>query len=454
MKISIITVFPELYDSFLKTSLIGRAVEKGLLEFNLVRLSDLCAPKERIDEPVCGPGTGMIIKPEVIEKAIEICQNKWGQGFKIFFSPQGKKLDQRVLETLSKNFFSEKNIQESESERSGSNFEHLILVCSRYEGIDERVQEFYADAVFSIGDYVVMGGDLPAQVFLESFLRLIPGIVGKQESVEQESFSGSLLDYPEYGLPVEWNGLKIPEIVRSGNHAEIEKWRKEQAAQKTVLKRFDWFASSEPSLQEIQLARKFIPNHYAALMHTQILVKEGVVGNNSITSLDIHDISRSGATYGIKNYFVVSPLQDQQKVLNTFLDFWKSDVGREYNSSRFEAVSRVIPALTFEEVLSKIKEKEGVDPLIICTSAREVEPEKQIDFFSQGKIFALKRPILLVFGTGHGLSEEILKKSDFVLNPIKGMTDYNHLSVRSAAAIIFDRWLGLNSRKQVAKDFK
>jgi tRNA (guanine37-N1)-methyltransferase len=453
MKISIITVFPELYDSFLKISLIGRAIEKGLLEFNLVKLSDLCSPKERIDEPVCGPGTGMIIKPEVIAKAIEICQNKWGQGFKIFFSPQGKRLDQNILKTLSKKIFSLKTTQKPEAEKADSG-DHIILICSRYEGIDERVQEFYADAVFSVGDYVVMGGDLPAQIFLEAFLRLIPGIVGKQESVEQESFSDAFLDYPEYGLPVEWQGLKIPEIVRSGNHAEIEKWRKEQAAQKTVLKRFDWFASSEPSLQDIQLAKKFIPNHYAALMHTQILVKEGLVGNNSITSLDIHDISRSSATYGIENYFVVTPLQDQQKVLNTFLDFWKSDTGKEYNSSRFEAVSRVVPALNFEDVIAKIKEKEGIAPLVICTSAREVEPEKQIDFFSQGRIFGLKRPILLIFGTGHGLSEEILQKSDFVLNPIKGMTDYNHLSVRSAAAIIFDRWLGLNYRRSVDKDFK
>ncbi|MBD3273091.1 tRNA (guanosine(37)-N1)-methyltransferase TrmD [Candidatus Dependentiae bacterium] len=442
MKISIITVFPDIYESFLKLSLIGRAIEKKIIDVKLIRFSDMCEPKVRIDNPACGPGAGMVIKPEVIQKAIQKSEREWGKGFKIFFSPQGERLEQPLLKKLAQKFFLKESSQRVETKE-----DHIILVCARYEGIDQRVEDFYADLILSIGDYVVMGGDLPAQVFLESFLRLVPGVVGKFESVEKESFSGPFLDYPTYSLPKEWNGLKVPEILLSGNHAEIEKFRKKQAAKKTVLNRFDWFRSSNPKKEEIELAKEFIPNHYVALMHTQVLVQDNKEGNTSITSLDIHDIARSSATYGIKNYFVVSQLKDQQNILKSFMEFWLSDEGKEYNLSRFEAVKRIIPAFNFEDVFNKIKEKEGVEPIIITTSAKadnskNIRP-KIIDYSCQKEIFKKKRPVLFLFGTGKGLSYSILEKSDYLLLPVNGMTNYNHLSVRSAVAIILDRWLGL-----------
>ena len=458
MKISIISVFPEIHESFVNTSLIARAVDEKLIEFNFIRLSDMCEPKERIDEPTCGPGVGMIIKPEVIEKAINSCQEKWGDGFKIFFTPQGKKLDQRLLQSMADNFFDLTLRQAPGSGlRAKGDRVHLILVCARYEGIDARVEQYFADEKLSIGDYVLMGGDLPAQVFLEGLLRLMPGVVGKMESVEKESFSGVFLDYPQFGLPVEWKGLKIPEIVRSGNHAAIEEWRQKQAAKITVQNRFDWFSSSNPNAVEIKQAKEFIPNHYVALLHTQVKVQKDTVGNvssvgnTSIVSLDIHDIARSSATYGIENYFIVTQLLDQQKILNIFLDFWLSGEGKKYNFSRFEAVRRVVHAPDLNAVVAKIKEKEGADPLIITTSAmaENIEKSKYIDYFSQNKVWKKERPVLLVFGTGKGLSDEILQKSDFVLLPVEGMTDYNHLSVRSAVAIILDRWLGLNLKDAV-----
>ena len=204
IKISIITVFPELYENFISTSLIQRAVEQGIVQFNLVRFSDMCQPKERIDEPTVGHGSGMIIKPEVIQKAIDLCQEQWGTGFKIFFSPQGQRLDQRKLSKIYKKLIARTQDQadnlanpseiptDSGATASAKSPLHLILICSRYEGIDERVQNFYADMVLSIGDYVLMGGDLPAQVFLEGLLRLIPNVVGKTTSVENESFQGRI----------------------------------------------------------------------------------------------------------------------------------------------------------------------------------------------------------------------------------------------------------------------
>jgi tRNA (guanine37-N1)-methyltransferase len=155
---------------------------------------------------------------------------------------------------------------------------HLILVCPRYEGVDARVEEYYADKVISIGDYVLMGGDLPAQVFIEALLRHLPGVVGNESSVEQESFTGPFLDYPEYGLPVEWKGMEIPEVVRSGDHQRIAKWRCEQACKKTILKRFDWFVSSSPSKKDLALCLEMIPPHYVVLMHTQVNLKVGHIG--------------------------------------------------------------------------------------------------------------------------------------------------------------------------------
>ncbi len=458
MKISIITVFPELHTTFLATSIIGRACERGLVSVRTLRLADFCAPKERIDEPVVGPGAGMIIKPEVIERTITACENDWGHGYKIFFSPQGTKLTQRYLQAMAAQILNApeapSTASECVAETSANVSPHLILICSRYEGIDARVEHHYADAVISIGDYVITGGDIPAQIFLEGLLRLLPGVVGKQESVTEESFSGSLLDYPEYGLPVEWNGKRIPEIVQSGNHAAIKQWRTQQALHNTLNRRFDWFASAQPSAEECQQALKTIPPHYVALMHTQVKLKDGTVGTTSITSIDLHDTARSCATYGIKNFFMVTPLVDQQAIIATFLDFWRSDFGKNYNQSRYHAVSKVQPALNFDEVITAITTREGKAPLVIATSAKEYAHVSTIDFTQQGKVWQHDRPVLLLFGTGQGLDDALIEKCDYLLVPVCGMTDYNHLSVRSAIAIVLDRWLGLHPQNSFCQKNK
>lgn len=430
MKISILTVFPEIYDSFLTTSLIAKAIEKGLVEFNIVRFSDMCAPKERIDEPTVGPGVGMILKPDIIEKAILDAESKWGKGYKVFFSPKGKRLTQPELKKQASNFSS---IQVDASD------DHLILVCPRYEGLDARVVEHYADEVVSIGDYVLMGGDLPAQVYLEGFLRLVPGVIGNMKSVLEDSFEGAFLDHPQYGLPVDWNKKSIPEVLRSGDHAKIKEWRDDAAAKDTVLNRFDWFRS-HANKADRAVGKKFIPEHYVALMHKDILIKGGRVGHTSITSLDIHDIARSGATYGVKNSFVVSALKDQHAIMSEFLGFWSSPEGRAYNPKRYDAISRIVPTSSLEEVVEKIGQK----PIIVATSAQRHDKIETLDYYSQKQLWSSGRPILLVFGTGQGLSNLILDQCDYLLGPIEGVDDFNHLSVRSAVAIVLDRLLGIN----------
>ena len=483
LTISILSVFPQLHEQFLSHSIIGKAQEKGLLRFNLVKFSDFVPVKSRIDEPICGPGAGMLIKPTVIQDALEQVIGQYGPGFTVFFSPQGIKLNQPILKTLSDKLFVSPDI----SAPAGAD-KHIILVCPRYEGMDARVEATYADLVVSIGDYVLMGGDLPAQVFLEGLLRYYPGVVGKSESVEEDSFSGPFLDHPAYGLPATWQEQPIPEMVRSGNHEAIRQWRLDAACQQTLIKRFDWFTQAQPNTDARKRALKAIPPHYVVLMHDQIKIappgsrgttstEPCAIGTTSVTSIDVHDTARSCATYGIKNFFIVTPLVDQLAIVHKFLEFWQTETGKQYNRKRYDAVSRVRTAVSLAAVCADIEAQTGKKPLIVTTSARSltelglipahtlrqastvakamvdrqgepVEPFEQapqeIDFFSQGQVWQHDRPVLFMFGTGQGLADQLITSSDYLLTPVTGITDYNHLSVRSAMAIVLDRWLGLN----------
>lgn len=432
MNISILSVFPELYQPFLATSLVGRAQEKKLIAIELASFFSYVAPKERIDAPTFGHGAGMLIKPNVVERAIQDREKIHGKAFKIFFSPQGKKLDQNLLKTIFE-----------KTTRMGG---HLMLLPARYEGMDARVEQEYADELVSIGDFVLMGGDLPAMVLLEGLLRLIPQVVGKEESVAHESFSGPFVDYPEYTEPVVWHGKEVPEIVRSGNHEAMRVWRLRQAALKTVYQHFSWLRSTPVDQEQKKLVQEILPAHYSILMHDDVLIgpKERKPGTTSVTSVDIHDIARSSATYGIKNYFIVTPLIDQQKIVNTLMDFWMNGVGIDYNPVRHEAIKRLRVAPSINDALREIEEKEGSKPLLIATSARKVEGGNHITFFDQEEVWRHKRPVVFIFGTGQGLTPELVGRCDYILPPIVGFSSFNHLSVRSAVAVILDRWLGAN----------
>lgn len=434
MKISILTLFPELYAPFLSTSIVGRAQENGLATFSVRSIFDFCAPKERADGPTFGHGPGMVIRPEVIERAVTAQEEAQGKAFKIFFSPHGKKLDQSLLHTLYKKLCSSNG--------------HAMLIPARYEGMDARIEQEYADAVISVGDFVLMGGDLPAMMLLEGLLRLVPGIIGKTESVESDSFTGPFVDYPHYTTPLEWKGRVVPEILRSGNHAAQEAWRHDQALTRTVEHHFDWLRSHQLTEKDRKAVLNKIPPHYVALMHTDVLVHDTVEGNSSVTSIDLHDIARSSTTFGLKNYFVVTPLIDQQKIVSRLLDFWQEGEGVSYNPSRHEAVSRTQLAPSLDAVIAQIEQQEGQKPLLVATSAKEVSRGKTVTYYDQEEVWQHKKPVLLILGTARGLGESILSRCDYILEPIEGFSTFNHLSVRSAAAIIFDRWLGISLKRR------
>lgn len=232
MLINIISVFPGLFRSVFAESIIKRAQEKGLVEIRIYNLRDFSEDKHRrVDDYPYGGGAGMVMKPEPFFKAVKAIQNNCPvKGKVILMSPQGQLLTQDKLKELSK----EKN---------------LIILCGHYEGIDERVREYLADEEISIGDYILTGGELPAMVLVDAIVRLIPGVL-KTSSLGEESFTGGLLEYPQFTRPREYEGMCVPEILLSGDHEKIKQWRYEQALKRTLKLRPDLLQRKETTAGE------------------------------------------------------------------------------------------------------------------------------------------------------------------------------------------------------------
>ena len=217
MKFDVLTLFPEMFDT-LNQSIIGKAKEKELIDINLINIRDFSKDKhKKVDDTPYGGGAGMVIKPDVVYDAYKSIENKDAKV--IYMSPQGKILNQKKVEDL-------------------SNQKHLIILCGHYEGIDQRVLDKIVDEEISIGDYVLTGGEIPAMVLIDSISRYVEGVIN-QESIEEESFSNGLLEYPQYTRPEVFEGEKVPEILLSGHHENIEKWRKDKSIEITKKKRPD-----------------------------------------------------------------------------------------------------------------------------------------------------------------------------------------------------------------------
>lgn len=221
MKIDIITLFPKMFDGPFAESMLWKAQDRKLVEINLIDLRDFGhGPRKTVDDTPFGGGDGMLLKPEPVVAAIEQAKQQNPDAKVIILSPQGKQYKQQVAQDL--------------STEAG-----LILVCGRYEGFDERIID-YADLELSVGDYVLTGGELPAMIVVDSVTRLLPGVLGGEQSAHIESFTNpNLVEYPQYTRPVDFCGQEVPEVLRNGNHAEIEKWRNQQAIIKTKQNRPD-----------------------------------------------------------------------------------------------------------------------------------------------------------------------------------------------------------------------
>ena len=228
MRFDVLTLFPEMFDA-VKTSIVGRAVNNNLIELNLINFREFSTDKQKhVDDCPYGGGAGMVIKPEPVYDAYQsIVKDLEYKPKVIYMSPQGKVLTQQIARDLSKE-------------------NHLILLCGHYEGIDQRVLDEIVDEEISIGDYVLTGGELPAMVLIDSVSRNVDGVI-KAESVEDESFSEGYLEYPQYTRPEEFMGRRVPDVLLSGHHANIEKWRREQSIEITRRKRPDLLKIEERS---------------------------------------------------------------------------------------------------------------------------------------------------------------------------------------------------------------
>jgi len=243
MRFDIITIFPEIFSGVFDFGIVRRAVEAGLIEIHVHDLRDHTSDKHRqVDDRPFGGGAGMVMKPEPLFRAVEALSTETPDANVVLLSPQGRLFSQRLAEEYSRK-------------------PNIILICGRYEGVDERVTEHLAHDEVSIGDYVLSGGEIPAMVVVDAVTRLIPGALGCGESAERESFSQGLLDYPHYTRPAEFRGLKTPEVLLGGNHAEIERWRRRKSVEKTLRRRPDLIrdrATSEAENEEIEAILKEI----------------------------------------------------------------------------------------------------------------------------------------------------------------------------------------------------
>lgn len=232
----IITLFPEMLRDIFSISIIGRAIEKSLLKINYVNLRDYSYDKhKKVDDYTYGGGPGMLLKPEPLYNAI--INNKTIKSKIIYMSPKGTLLTQKVVERLAKE-------------------EELVIIAGHYEGLDQRIIDNYVDESISIGDYVLTGGELPAAILIDAIARLIPGVLSTDESYISESHYDILLEHPQYTRPQEFNGYEVPEILLSGNHQEIEKWRRFKSIEITIENRPDLILDKQELLNEYNKLKK------------------------------------------------------------------------------------------------------------------------------------------------------------------------------------------------------
>ena len=429
MRYDILTIFPEFFDSIFSFGILKKAQEKGLLEINTHDIREYSDDKHKtVDDTPYGGGGGMLMKIEPVASALKSLGNKKEKSLVILTTPDGEKFTDKMA-------------------REMAEYEQIVIICGRYEGVDDRIRDLYVDKEISIGDYVLSGGENAASVIVESVSRFIPGVLGNEQSPENDTFNQSLLEYPQYTRPEEFEECKVPSVLLSGNHGEIERWRREESIKRTFQKRPDMLDRARLDNDDIKLIQEQKESNpptfklYIALIHYPVYNNRFKIINTAFTNLDVHDIARSAVTYGVKKFYLVQPNPEQQKLVNRVLDHWIEGEGSTFNKSRSEALNLVALRDTLEDVTREIENIEGNKPVTIVTDARSADNMIGFEDLRELIFSEKKEPYLLLLGTGWGLANEIMDSADFRLKPVSGYTNYNHLSVRSAAAIILDRLL-------------
>jgi len=454
VKFSVVTILPELIEPALSAGVVGRAREAGVITVETVNPRNFTTDRHRtVDDTPYGGGPGMVMKAEPLLAAIAKAAGEGEargedagashatpRAHRILMTPAGRPLTQARVRELAK-------------------LPHVVLVCGRYEGIDERVIELAIDEEISIGDYVLSGGELGALVVIDACARFVPGVLGEASSTDEESHSAGLLEYPQYtrppklvasrdGQPVE---LEVPAVLSSGNHAAIAAWRRVQSLTRTARRRPDLFARHRMTAAD----RKLVPpplhaRTHLALVHHPVLDRTGKIVTTSLTNFDIHDLARSTRTYGLAAYHIVTPVTVQREKAEHIASLWLQGEGgappREpATGSRAGALALIRTADAVQTVIDELTAEYGQAPLVVATSARtDSFPDATRCSPSElyGEASVRPGPMLILLGTGWGLADHLIPSVSRLLTPIEGTSDWNHLSVRSAGAILLDRLFG------------
>ena len=459
MHINIVTLFPEFFSGPLTSALMQRAQDAGIVSFAFHNPRDLSTDKHRsVDDRPYGGGPGMVMLAEPMAATLRklgfVPRGNKQPGRLIFLAPKGKPFTQALARELAapaqKPQASPQDAPSDGPAAPHAQSEHgesLTLICGRYEGMDARIEELFPVEAVSVGDFVLNGGETAALCLVEAVARLLPGFMGHADSGDDESFSHGLLEYPHYTRPENFEGLPVPEVLRGGDHKRITNWRREASLTVTLENRAELLseapltADDREFLQQCKVDRAG-RNLYCALVHYPVLDKQKNSVAVSLTNLDIHDIARSSCTYGLGKYYVVTPLLDQRNLLFEILNHWTSGPGKLSNPHRDEALGIVAGLASVEEAIADVTARTGQEPLVVATTARFATGSLHSMGFADIRGTLHTRPVLLLFGTGHGLSPEVHPLCHAFAPPVRWHGGYNHLSVRSAAAIILDRILG------------
>jgi tRNA (guanine37-N1)-methyltransferase len=351
LNFTVVTLFPQMFESALGHSILKKAQQKDLISIRLIDPRAYTTDRHHItDDYPYGGGQGMVMKPEPLVAAIEDIRARTVNARVLLLSPQGKVFTQKTAHQLA---------QEKD----------LVLVCGRYEGVDERVKSF-VDAELSVGDYTLSGGEPAALVVIDAVARLIPGVLGNEKSAAEESFINGLLEYPQYTRPEEFRGIKVPDVLLSGDHERIRQWRREMSVRLTTERRPDLLSKAALTASQEPQGSGNPASVYVALLHYPVYDKNGQVVTTAVTNMDIHDIARSGKTYGIRGFYVVTPVKALQKLARKIIQHWEQGYGSQYNVTRKEALALARITDTLDEVLIDIERECGKKPVLVVTSAR------------------------------------------------------------------------------------
>ncbi len=430
MRFDVMTIFPKMFESPFAAGLVGQAIKHGQIKMQTWDIREVAVDGYKsVDDKPFGGGDGMVMLSETLKLTLDKINSatslKTSRRRVIYLSPQGQLLTQ------------------ARAQNFATNYDQVILICGRYGGIDERFIDKYVDEEISIGDYVVTGGELPAMIFIDAVSRFVPGTLGNEVSALEETFKDSLLEEPLYTKPREFEGVPVPEVLTSGNHAKIQQWKQTQRIKRTLEKRPDLMRGSKIPREEILRAQgemKLQRRIAVGLVHYPIYSKLGNVVATNVTNLDVHDIARACRTFGVDRYYIITPMEEQLAFVGRMLEHWQTGRGLAYNHVRSDSLTNVRAATSIE---SAIEDWATPGTKLVCTSAREVAGPKPIHN-DELRELALKDPLFILFGTGWGLENSVVRKCDYLLEPIRGRASdgFRHLSVRSAVSITLDRLFG------------